>query len=79
MLFAVLIAQRYDVFGFIASLAEPRREISPAEVVWLGCLGVICVWVFVARRLDEMHSDAVSPDALATEMRELACWPVRTR
>ena len=25
MLFAVLLAQRYDVFGFIASLAEPRR------------------------------------------------------
>ncbi|HEY8246642.1 MAG TPA: GGDEF domain-containing protein [Hyphomicrobium sp.] len=71
MLFAVLIVRRYDVFGFIASLAESRREISPAEVIWLACLGVICVWVFVARRLDEMHSDAVSPDALATEMCEL--------
>jgi len=71
MLFAVLIAQHYDVFGFIASLAEPRREISPAEAVWLVCLGVICVWVFVARRLDEMRSDAISPDALATEMRQL--------
>jgi diguanylate cyclase (GGDEF)-like protein len=71
MLFAVLIAQRYDVFGFIASLAEPRREISPAEAVWLGCLGVICIWVFVARRFDEMRSDAVSPEALATEMHQL--------
>lgn len=70
MLFAVLIAQRYDVFGFIASLAEPRRQISPAEAVWLGCLGAICVWVFVARRFDEMRSDAV-PEALATEMHQL--------
>ena len=71
MLFAVLMARRYDVFGFIASLTEPRRVISPAEVVWLTCLGVICVWVFVARRLDEMHADTISPEALATEMREL--------
>ena len=71
MLFAVLLTQRYDVFGFFASLAEPRREISAAEAVWLGCLGVICVWVFVARRLDEMHSDAARPDALASEVREL--------
>jgi diguanylate cyclase (GGDEF)-like protein len=71
MLFAVLMAQRYDVFGFIESLADPRREISPAEAVWLGCLGALCVWVFIARRLNEVRSDAVSPDALATEMREL--------
>ena len=62
MLFAVLMAQRYDIFGFIASLADPRREISPAEAVALGCLGAICVWIFIARRFDEERSDAVSPD-----------------
>ena len=71
MLFAVLMAQHYDIFGFIASLADPRREISPAEAVALGCLGAICVWMFIARRFDEKRSDAVSPEVLASEMREL--------
>ncbi len=71
MLFAVLMAQRYDIFGFIASLADPRREISGAEAVALGCLGAICVWMFIARRFAEERSDAVSPAVLASELREL--------
>ena len=41
--FAVLMAQQYDIFGFIESLADPRREISPAEAVALGCLGALCI------------------------------------
>ncbi len=71
MLFAVLMAQQYDIFGFIASLADPRREISPAEAVALGCLGALCVWIFISRRFEEQRRDAVSPEALAREMREL--------
>jgi diguanylate cyclase (GGDEF)-like protein len=71
MLFAVLMAQHYDIFGFIASLAEPRREISPAEAVTLGCLGAICVWMFIARRFAEERRDAVSPAVLASELQEL--------
>ena len=71
MLFAVLMAQRYDIFGFIQSLAEPRREISPAEAVALGCLGAICVWIFIARRLNEERNDTVSPTVLANELSEL--------
>ena len=71
MLFSVLLAQRYDIFGFIESLAYPRRHISPAEAVMLGCVGAICVWVFIERRLNEMRGDAVTPDVLASEMRAL--------
>lgn len=71
MLFAVLMAQRYDIFGFIESLADPRREISPAEAMLLGCIGAVCVWVFIARRLDDARSDAIAPAALACEIREL--------
>jgi diguanylate cyclase (GGDEF)-like protein len=71
MLFAVLMAQQYDIFGFIKSLAAPRREISPAEALALGCLGAFCVWIFISRRFDEQRRDAASPDALAKEMREL--------
>jgi diguanylate cyclase (GGDEF)-like protein len=71
MLFAVLMAQRYDIFGFIESLADPRREISPAEAVALVCLGAVCAWLFIARRLGEARSDAADPEALAWEMRQL--------
>ena len=71
MLFAVLMAQRYDIFGFIESLADPRREISPAEAVALGCLGAICVWIFIARRFNEERGDTVSPAVLANELSEL--------
>jgi diguanylate cyclase (GGDEF)-like protein len=76
MLFAVLMAERYDIFGFIASLAEPRREISAAEAVVLGVLGAICVWVFIARRISELRADArdssvLDPSQLAFELREL--------
>ncbi len=59
MLFAVLMAQQYDIFGFIESLADPRREISPAEAVALGCLGALCVWIFISRRFEEQRSDTV--------------------
>jgi len=71
MLFAVLMAQRYDIFGFIESLADPRREISPAEAVALGCLGASCVWIFIARRFKDEREDTVSPEVLANELSEL--------
>ena len=71
MLFAVLMAQRYDIFGFIELLADPRRQISPAEAVALGCLGAICVWIFIARRFEEERGDAVNPAVLANELNEL--------
>jgi diguanylate cyclase (GGDEF)-like protein len=71
MLFCVLMAQRYDIFGFLASLAYPSRRISPAEAVMLGAIGAVCVWVFISRRLTDASRDENSPDALASEMRVL--------
>lgn len=71
MLFCVLMAQRYDIFGFLASLAYPRRQISPAEAVALGAIGAVCVWVFISHRLSEAARDEVSPDVLASEVRIL--------
>ena len=38
MTFVVLIARHYDIFTFFASLADPAREISPAEAVLLAIL-----------------------------------------
>jgi diguanylate cyclase (GGDEF)-like protein len=70
MLFCVLMAQRYDIFGFLASLAYPSRQISPAEAVMLGAIGAVCVWVFISRRLAEVSRDD-GPEALASEMRLL--------
>lgn len=71
MLFCVLMAQQYDIFGFLAALASPRREISPAEAVLLGGIGAFCVFVFIARRMNEYNRSEVSPEVLATEMRLL--------
>jgi diguanylate cyclase (GGDEF)-like protein len=71
MLFCVLMAQRYDIFGFLASLAYPSRKISPAEAVTLGAIGAVCVWVFISRRLAEVSRDDNSPETLASEMRVL--------
>jgi len=72
MLFCVLMAQHYDVFGFLASLAYPRRQISPAEAVTLGAIGAACVWVFISRRLDEVRQgDGAGSDALVSEVRLL--------
>lgn len=71
MLFCVLMAQQYDVFGFFAALAYPRREISPAEAVTLGAIGAMCVWVFISRRLADAGGSGVSAEALANEMRLL--------
>jgi diguanylate cyclase (GGDEF)-like protein len=72
MLFCVLMAQHYDILGFLASLAYPRREISPAEAVMLGAIGAVCVWVFISRRFAEADGNSsVSPEVLASEMRLL--------
>ncbi|KAB2938952.1 MAG: GGDEF domain-containing protein [Hyphomicrobium sp.] len=71
MIFAVLMAQHYDIFGFIESLAYPSREISPAEAVMLGGIGAACVWTFISRRLREAGSDAAGADILASEMHAL--------
>lgn len=71
MLFCVLMAQHYDIFGFLESLAYPRRQISPAEAVALGAIGAVCVWVFISHRLSEAARDDVSPEVLASEVRIL--------
>ncbi len=71
MLFAVLLTQQYDIFGFIRSLAYPRREISPAEAVMLGGMGAACGWVFISRRLKEAASDAGGAEFLASEVQAL--------
>jgi diguanylate cyclase (GGDEF)-like protein len=70
MVFCVLVAQTYDIFGFIHSLAHPSHEISPAESVVLGAMGVACVWIFIQRRLDDARRDTGAID-LATEMSAL--------
>jgi diguanylate cyclase (GGDEF)-like protein len=75
MAFAVLMAQRYDIFAFIVALADPQRGISPAEGVLLACLAVGCVGVFIDRRLDEAHNDGAQQTVVDFEMhalRELA-------
>jgi diguanylate cyclase (GGDEF)-like protein len=71
MTFAVLIALRYDIFAFIAALADPRRTISPAEAVLLAVLFAICIYVFVARRVSEERCDESFGLQLEREMREL--------
>lgn len=71
MAFAVLMAQHYDIFAFIVALAEPKREISPAEAVLLVCLAVGCVCVFVARRIKEARNDGAQQTTLEYEMRAL--------
>ena len=69
--FAVLLAERYDIFAFIKALADPARGISPAEGVLLVCLAVVCVGVFIARRLKEARYDGAQQPTLEFEMRAL--------
>ncbi|MEI9901228.1 MAG: GGDEF domain-containing protein [Hyphomicrobium sp.] len=71
MLFCVLLTEHYDVFGFLASLAHPRRGISPAEALLLGVIGALGVWFFISRRLVAAEDGNVSREVLATEMRVL--------
>jgi diguanylate cyclase (GGDEF)-like protein len=71
MLFAVLLARHYDIFSLIASLASPRREVSPAEAVLLGGIGAACVWTFISRRLKDAAIDSPSPEMIASEMHAL--------
>jgi diguanylate cyclase (GGDEF)-like protein len=69
--FAVLIARRYDLFAFLEQLAEPRLAISPAEAVVLVAMFVGAIWIFVKRRLDEVHVDATYHEQFEVEMRKL--------
>lgn len=71
MAFAVLMAQRYDIFAFIVALADPQRGISQAEGVLLVCLAVGCVGVFIDRRLNEARNDGAQETAVDFEMRAL--------
>jgi diguanylate cyclase (GGDEF)-like protein len=70
MVFCVLLAQAYDIFGFIHSLAHPAHEISPAESVVLGAMAVACVWIFIWRRLEAARRDMGAID-IASEMSVL--------
>jgi diguanylate cyclase (GGDEF)-like protein len=70
MVFCVLVAQAYDIFGFIHSLAHPQHEISPAESVVLGAMAVACVWIFIQRRLEDARHDLGALD-LESEMSVL--------
>jgi len=71
MTVAVLIALHYDIFTFIAALADPYRDISPAEAALLAALFAFCVYVFVARRINEERSDEACRLQLEREMCEL--------
>jgi diguanylate cyclase (GGDEF)-like protein len=75
MTFAVLIALHYDLFEFIAALADPERGISPAEAVVLTVMLGVGIYVFVGRRLKEERWDEAAQERLqreVTELRELA-------
>lgn len=71
MTFAVLLARRYDLFAFFAALADPQKVISPAEAVLLAVLFALCIYIFVARRLNEERHDEAYQLHLEREMREL--------
>ncbi len=71
MTFAVLIARHYDIFTFIAALADPTRPISPAEAVLLAALFALCIYIFIERRLREERCDGAYQCQLEREMHEL--------
>jgi len=71
MTLAVLIARRYDLFTFFTQLADPRHAISPAEAVVLAGLFVVCIYIFVTRRVSEERCDTAYQIRLECEMREL--------
>jgi diguanylate cyclase (GGDEF)-like protein len=71
MTFAVLIARRYDIFAFIASLADPERAISPGEAVLLAALFAGCIYVFIARRIADERCDTAYQVRLEREIGEL--------
>lgn len=71
MTFVVLIARHYDLFSFFAALADPQREISPAEGVLIAVLFAACFLVFVARRRREERTDEAYQERFEREMREL--------
>jgi diguanylate cyclase (GGDEF)-like protein len=71
MTLVVLIALHYDIFTFIAALADPERDLSPSETVLLAALFGLCVYVFVARRINEARCDEAYPLRLEREMHEL--------
>ena len=71
MTLAVLIALHYDLFEFIAALADPQYGISPAEAVLLAAMLGIGIYLFVGRRLKEERWDDASQERLHREMSEL--------
>jgi diguanylate cyclase (GGDEF)-like protein len=68
---ALLIALHYDIFTFVAALADPKRDITLAEAVLLAIVYAICVYIFVARRINEERCDEANQLQLEREMREL--------
>ena len=73
MAFAVLMAERYDIFAFIVALADPQRGISQAEGVLLVCLAVGCVGVFIERRLNEARTEDLIARLGGDEFAVLSC------
>ena len=71
MIFAVLIALHYDLFEFIAALADPEHGISPAEAVVLAAMLGIGIYLFIGRRLKEERWDDASQERMQREMSEL--------
>ena len=71
MIFATLIALHYDLFEFIAALADPERGISPAEVVLLAAMLSIGIYLFIGRRLKEERWDEASQERMHREISEL--------
>ena len=71
MTLAVLIARRYDIFTFMASLAAPELTISPGEAMLLAGLFAFCIYIFIARRIQDERCDEAYRHHLEAEMREL--------
>jgi diguanylate cyclase (GGDEF)-like protein len=68
---AVLIALHYDIFTFVAALADPQHDITLAEAALLAAILAICVYIFVARRINEERCDEANQLLREREMREL--------
>jgi len=71
MMAALLLAIQYDLFYFIRDLSDSERRISLAEAIFLTLLLMVCISVFVIRRLSDQRTDIALRTAAEIELQEL--------
>ncbi|MEZ5828673.1 MAG: GGDEF domain-containing protein [Hyphomicrobiales bacterium] len=71
MMAALLLAIQYDLFYFIRELSDSERRISLAEAIFLTLLLMVCISVFVIRRLSDQRTDIALRTAAEIELQEL--------